>query len=89
MYSLAIVPKKRTTRWVQISVAVVSGVATLCAFFRVHQPKDVLAFSGMATESHPVWKQFAFRRFGFGDSIADLLRRFPPTQKVEFGRYAL
>jgi hypothetical protein len=43
----------------------------------------------MARECHPVWRQFAFRRFGPGDSMAALLRRFPPKHREEFGRYGI
>jgi len=43
----------------------------------------------MAAECHPVWKQFAFRRYGAGDSAQELFRRFPPTRRTEFGRYGV
>ncbi len=32
----------------------------------------------MAIVCHPLWRQFAFRRYGAGDSASDLLRRYPP-----------
>jgi len=43
----------------------------------------------MAAECRPVWKQFAFRRYGAGDSAQELFRRFPPTRRTEFGRYGV
>ena len=43
----------------------------------------------MAQECHPVWKQFALRRFGRGDAANELFRRFPPTHRDEFGRYGI
>ena len=43
----------------------------------------------MISECHPLWKQFALRRFGAGDSAEELLRRFPPTRRLEFGRYGV
>lgn len=59
------------------------------AFLRISHPGDVEAYLGMASECHPVWKQFAFRRFGAGDSAQKLFQRFPPTRRVEFGRYGI
>jgi hypothetical protein len=43
----------------------------------------------MAGESPPVWRQFAFRRFGIGDSTAEFLKKHPPTRREEFGRYGI
>lgn len=67
------------------------GVAVLasCAFFRIWRPRDVEAYLGMASECHPVWRQFAFRHFGAGDSARDLLQRYPPSRREEFGRYGV
>ena len=59
------------------------------AFLRISHPRDIEAFLGMAAECHPVWKQFAFRRYGAGDSSQELFRRFPPTHRTEFGRYGV
>ena len=36
-----------------------------------------------------MWRQFAFRHFGSGDSAADLLKRFPASRREEFGRYGI
>src|SRR6185295_3782724 len=60
-----------------------------CLFFRVHRPQDFVAYLGMVRECHPVWRELALRRLGAGDSAADLLRRFPPSNREEFGRYAV
>ena len=68
------------------------GLAILleaCVFLRISYPRDVDAYLGMASECHPVWKQFALRRFGAGDSAHKLLGRFPPTRRLEFGRYGV
>ena len=43
----------------------------------------------MAGGYHPVWREFAFRRIGAGDSVADFLRRFPASDRKEFGRYGV
>jgi len=73
-----------------VVVALFIGVAVgCCAFLRISRPADLEAYFGMAAECHPVWKQFALRRFGAGDSAAELLRRFPPDQREEFGRYGV
>lgn len=40
----------------------------------------------MARDCHPVWKEFAWRRFGKGDSVEEFLRRFPPSQREDSGR---
>jgi hypothetical protein len=89
MNAIASFSKKQTKRWIVAGISLLVGVLAMCAFFRIHRPKDLVAYYGMADECHPVWRQFAFRRFGSGDSVADLLRRFPPTDKEEFGRYGL
>jgi hypothetical protein len=68
---------------VVVSLLVVAG----CVFFRISSRNDVEAYIGMAQECHPIWKQFALRRFGAGDSAADLFRQFPPDRREEFGRY--
>ena len=60
-----------------------------CIFLRIHSPRDIDAFFEMARECHPVWRQFAFRRFGPGDSLAALLQRHPPKSREEFGRYGI
>lgn len=66
-----------------------AGAWAGCAFLRVSGPADIEAYLGMASECHPVWKQFALRRFGPGDSAQELFRRFPPTRRLEFGRYSI
>jgi len=60
-----------------------------CAFLRISCPRDIEAYLGTAAECHPIWKQFALRRFGPGDAAQELFRRFPPTQRSEFGRYGV
>jgi hypothetical protein len=64
-------------------------VLVSCAFLRIWHPRDIEAYLGMASECHPVWRQFALRRFGAGDSVSDLLQRYPPSRREEFGRYGV
>ncbi len=71
-----------------------AGVAVLvlfvaCVFFRIGGPRDIRAYCGMIVECHPVWRQFALRRFGPGDSAQELLKRFPPAFRDDFGRYSV
>lgn len=61
----------------------------VCIFLRVSSPQDVGAYIGMAAECHPVWRQFALRRVGPGDSAQTFLERYPPTCREEFGRYGI
>jgi hypothetical protein len=72
-------------------VAALFSIAAIgcCVFFRITRPADIEAYRGMASECHPIWKQFALRRFGAGDSTAELLRRFSPDRREEFGRYGI
>jgi hypothetical protein len=74
-------------------IIAISGTAALlfaaCIFLRIHRPRDLESFFEMAGESPPVWRQFAVRRFGVGDSTAKLLQKYPPTRREEFGRYGI
>ena len=79
----------KLTRRLLIGIALASAVVAACAFLRVTRPADILAYVGMARECHPVWRQFAFRRFGTGDSAQKFLQRFPPSRRDEFGRYGV
>jgi len=75
---------------IRIAIFGITALAfAICIFFRIHSPRDFEAFFEMAGESPPVWRQFAFRRFGAGDSVAELLRRYPPARREEFGRYGV
>lgn len=80
----------KKARWVTCA-AIVFAVLSVgaCRFLHISSLADIEAYFGMATESHPVWRQFALRRFNAGDSAAELLRKFPPTRKDEFGRYGV
>jgi hypothetical protein len=83
-------PRLRLTRRFVIGCATaLVAFVVACAFFRIRSPHDFVAYLGMAGECHPVWKQFAFRRFGRGDSADEFLRRYPPTHREEFGRYGV
>ena len=64
-------------------------IAVGCVFFQIRHPRDVHAYLGMAAEIHPVWREFALRRYGAGSSATDLVRSHPPRTKHEFGRYAI
>jgi hypothetical protein len=80
---------KRARRIACAAISLVLLALGACAFFRVSGPADIEAYRGMAAECHPIWKQFALRRFSEGDSAAELFRRFPPNYKEEFGRYGV
>jgi hypothetical protein len=81
------------SRWFRsaifISAACLIVLVSGCAFFRVWRLSDLEAYRGMAAECHPVWRAFAFRKFSRGDSAAELLAKYPPTQREEFGRYGV
>ena len=81
--------KKTTRRLVVIAAVTLVLLCAACVFFRISRPRDLSAYYGMANECHPVWRQFAVRRAGAGDSAADFLRRFPPSSREEFGRYGI
>jgi hypothetical protein len=72
-----------------VATNVLAVMVATCTFLRISHPQDIEAYSGMAWECHPVWKQFALRRFGAGDSAQKLFRRFSPTRRLEFGRYGV
>ena len=57
-------------------------------FFRITQPRDVVAYIGMATDCHPVWQHLAFHRLKKGDDVRDFLRRFPPSGTKQHGEEA-
>ena len=80
---------KRGQRLLLAAALAVALIGASCAFLRISHPRDIEAFLGMAAECPPVWKQFAFRRYGAGDSAQELFRRFPPTRRTEFGRYGV
>jgi hypothetical protein len=81
---------RRWNRWFTIGAVAVMGLALVaCAFLQISSPRDVEAYVGMSRECHPVWRQLAFRRYTAGDSVAELFRRFPPSDRKEFGRYGL
>src|SRR5947199_5537572 len=60
-----------------------------CCFLRIFKAADINAYLEMARECHPVWKQFALRQFGPGDSAKRLFQRFAPTRSDVFGRYGV
>src|SRR2546428_5492716 len=64
-------PLRRTIFGMGVLGIVILGC---CAFFRISGSQDIKAYVEMARECHPVWKQFAFRRFGAADSAKELLR---------------
>src|SRR5467141_3070437 len=78
-------PSKRGQRLLLAAALALALIGASCALLRISRPRDIEAFLGMAAECHPVWKQFAFRRYGAGDSAQELFRRFPPTRRTEFG----
>jgi hypothetical protein len=77
-------------KWVlTVAAAMLVALLATCAFFRISRPRDVMAYTEMALTFHPVWKQFALRRYAAGDSAEPFLQAFPPTRKWEFGRYGV
>lgn len=80
---------KKARRIILAAVLIIAAAIGCCAFLRISRPADVEAYLGMASECHPIWKQFALRRFTAGDSAAELFQRFPPDRREEFGRYGI
>jgi hypothetical protein len=79
----------RARRFAIATVLLVVMAIGTCAFFRISRPVDIEAYFGMATECHPVWRAFALRRLSAGDPASELLSRFPPSRRDEFGRYGV
>ena len=76
-------------RWLIGAAFAVLGLLATCTFLRIRSTRDIEAYLGMASECHPAWRQLAFRQFGAGDSASDLLRRYPPSRREEFGPYGV
>ncbi len=69
--------KSKKFRIVAIAaVPIVAVMISVCLFFRIYKPADFTAYRGMAAECHPVWKEFARRKFSMGDSSAELTSLF-------------
>jgi hypothetical protein len=79
----------KRTRRLGLIVGTAAILLAACACFRISSTRDLEAYAGMVSECHPVWKLFALRRFGPGDSVERLFRKFPPTHRQEFGRYGV
>ncbi len=77
---------RRIRRSLQCAGALAAILVAVCVFARVSGPNDLIAYGGMARECHPVWREFALRRFGKGDSAEEFLRRFSPSLGKESGR---
>jgi hypothetical protein len=43
----------------------------------------------MARSFPPIWKEFAFRRYGLGDKVEPLLRKYPPLEVEKFGPWCV
>ena len=80
---------KKARRFTIAAALFIAPAIGFCAFLRISRPADLDAYLGMASECHPVWRQFALRRFNAGDSTAGLFAHFPPSRKEEFGRYGI
>ena len=48
-----------------------------------------MAYYGMIENPTPMLKDFALRRFDKGDSISDLLQRYPKQEVSKFGRFTM
>jgi hypothetical protein len=80
---------KKARRFTIAAALFIALAIGCCALLRISRPADVVAYVEMTRECHPVWKQFALRRFNAGDLAAELFRRFPPSRREEFGRYGV
>jgi hypothetical protein len=81
---------RKICKWlIGFSVLVIILIFCACLFFRISSLRDFDAYLGMASECHPVWKQFAFHHFESGDSVTNLLDKFPPSRREEFGQYGI
>jgi len=79
-------------RWFRIATYCLGTIAVLmvgtCWFFRIRKPADLVAYYAMHREDfHPVWRDFAFRRIGFGDTVESLRNEQPPVSGESFGGY--
>jgi hypothetical protein len=81
--------KRRVLLFAGSAILLAAVVVSACVFLRISSAADVKAYRGMASECHPVWKEFALRRFKAGDSAAELFHRFPPNHKEEFGWFGV
>lgn len=81
--------KKRLLRLIALPLAALTIILFSAAqFLRISTPRDILAFVGMATECHPIWKELAFRRLGPGDSFAATVSVMPPDHAEVLGEFA-
>ena len=64
---------------------VVAAIVALCARFGIHSPADVIEYRLMAKECHPVWRDFAARRFESGDSLQALFAAHAPSWQRSLG----
>ncbi|WP_437227046.1 hypothetical protein SH661x_000146 [Planctomicrobium sp. SH661] len=76
-------------RLIIAGAAVFSLLIAACLFFRIYGPQDLRTYVAMASEGHPVWRELALRRIRAGHPVDDLLKRYPPSSRSEFGPYGV
>lgn len=70
------------------ALSVLVGVAVALAlgeWLRIDSPRALLAYPMMAKECHPVWRDFAVRRFSRGDSMEALFTAHTPSWQRSLG----
>lgn len=79
----------RSRKWFLLCCGTVLFVFVgCCAFLRISNMSDVLAFYGMFRNYHPILRDLAFRRFSKGDSMSDLLQRYPTNGPATYGHFS-
>ncbi|MDZ4688887.1 MAG: hypothetical protein SH850_27745 [Planctomycetaceae bacterium] len=79
---------KRIARWLAaVAVSLTLVLIALGVFFRISSTRHLIAYQAMPRECHPIWRELAWRRINLGDSVEDVLIRFPPSLSEEFGDY--
>lgn len=80
-------PGKRRVAF--LCMGVLLSLVGVCVFFRISHTRDLTAMLEMNRECHPIWRQFAIRRFGHGSSASRMLQLNPATRTEQFGRYCV
>jgi hypothetical protein len=60
-----------------------------CAFLRISNVSDVLAYYGMFRNYHPMVRDLAFRQINRGESLSDLLQRYPTNGPATYGHFSI
>lgn len=87
--------KKRSKRlyvyWgVALALLVMLGlVCWTCSYFRISSLKDLVAYTQMRKECHPVWKDLAFRRLHAGQDLEEAMRIAKPMRVEKQGEFVV